>query len=140
MVKNPPADAGEVGSILESGRSPREGNGNPLQYSFFFSFTSFFSTPVFLPGRFHGQRSLAGYSLGSSKELDMAEHTHTHTHTHTPHTHTHTPLYTNYLCFGSGLSYTTRHMAQTSLILTLLKKWNQKVYSPKRIRIKTLCE
>ena len=33
MVKNPPADAGEVGSILESGRSPREGNGNPLQYS-----------------------------------------------------------------------------------------------------------
>ena len=34
MVKNPPANAGDVGSILGSGRSPREGNGNPLQYSF----------------------------------------------------------------------------------------------------------
>ena len=26
-------DAGDLGSILESGRSPGEGNGNPLQYS-----------------------------------------------------------------------------------------------------------
>ena len=25
-------------------------------------------TPVFLPEEFHGQRSLAGYSLGGSKE------------------------------------------------------------------------
>ena len=33
VVKNPPADAGDVGSIPGSGRSPREGNGNPLQYS-----------------------------------------------------------------------------------------------------------
>ena len=32
-VKNPPADAGDVGLIPESGRSPGEGNGNPLQYS-----------------------------------------------------------------------------------------------------------
>ena len=32
-VKNPPANAGDVGSIPESGRSPGEGNGNPLQYS-----------------------------------------------------------------------------------------------------------
>ena len=34
MVKNPPANAGDIGSILGSGRSNREGNGNPLQYSF----------------------------------------------------------------------------------------------------------
>ena len=27
-------------------------------------------TPVFLPGEFHGQRSLAGYSPWSRKELD----------------------------------------------------------------------
>ena len=27
-------NAGELGSISGSGRSPREGNGNPLQYSF----------------------------------------------------------------------------------------------------------
>ena len=33
MVKTQPADAEEVGSVLESGRSPGEGNGNPLQYS-----------------------------------------------------------------------------------------------------------
>ena len=33
MVKNPPASAGDMGSIPGSGRSPAEGNGNPLQYS-----------------------------------------------------------------------------------------------------------
>ena len=33
MVKDPPANAGAVGSIPGSGRSPGEGNGNPLQYS-----------------------------------------------------------------------------------------------------------
>ena len=40
--------AGDAGSILELGRSPRIGSGNP--------------TPVFLPGKIHGQRSLDGYS------------------------------------------------------------------------------
>ena len=33
MVKNSPANAGDVGSIPEGGRSPGEGNGNPHQYS-----------------------------------------------------------------------------------------------------------
>ena len=32
-VKNPPANAGDVGSIPGWGRSPGGGNGNPLQYS-----------------------------------------------------------------------------------------------------------
>ena len=35
MVKNLPANAGDIGdvsSIPESGRSPGRGNGNPLQY------------------------------------------------------------------------------------------------------------
>ena len=32
MVKNPPANAGDMGSISGS-RSPGEENGNPLQYS-----------------------------------------------------------------------------------------------------------
>ena len=50
---------GDLGSILGLGRSPVEGHGNPLQY--------------FLSGKFHGQRSLAGYSPWSSKELDMTE-------------------------------------------------------------------
>ena len=37
VVKNLPANAGDVrdtGSILGLGRSPRGGNGNPLQYSY----------------------------------------------------------------------------------------------------------
>ena len=33
MVKNPPANAGDVGLIPGSERSPEEGNGNPLQCS-----------------------------------------------------------------------------------------------------------
>ena len=32
VVKNLPANAGDTGSIPGSGRSLREGNGNPLQY------------------------------------------------------------------------------------------------------------
>ena len=32
VVKNPPAHAGDPGSIPGSGRSPGEGNGNPLQH------------------------------------------------------------------------------------------------------------
>ena len=33
VVKNPPANAGDVRSIHGLGRCPGEGNGNPLQYS-----------------------------------------------------------------------------------------------------------
>ena len=33
VVKNPPANAGDLGSIPGLGRSPGEGSGNPLQYS-----------------------------------------------------------------------------------------------------------
>ena len=56
-------------------------------------------TPVFLPGKSHGHRSLAGYSPWGHKVSDTTEllrtltltHTHTHTHSHThSHTHTHT--------------------------------------------------
>ena len=68
MVKNLPANVGDerdVGSIPGSGRSPDEGNGNPL--------------PVFLPRKSHGQRSLVGYSPRGSKESDKTEHT-AHTH------------------------------------------------------------
>ena len=55
-VKNPPASAGDVDSIPGLGRSPGERNGNPLQYS--------------LPGEFHRQRSLDGYSPWGHKELN----------------------------------------------------------------------
>ena len=33
LVKDPPASAGDAGSIPGSRRSPGEGNGNPLQYA-----------------------------------------------------------------------------------------------------------
>ena len=34
VVKNPPANAGDASLIPVLGRSPGEGNGNPLQHSF----------------------------------------------------------------------------------------------------------
>ena len=37
-------------------------------------------TPVALPGKFHGQRSLVGYSPWGRKESDMTEHTHLSVH------------------------------------------------------------
>ena len=33
VIKNLPATAGDMGLIVGLGRSPGEGNGNPLQYS-----------------------------------------------------------------------------------------------------------
>ena len=33
VAKNPPANAGDKGSIPETGRSPGGGHGDPLQYS-----------------------------------------------------------------------------------------------------------
>ena len=36
------------------------------------------STPVLLPGKSHGQRSLVGYSLWGRKEPDMTEQLHFH--------------------------------------------------------------
>ena len=32
-------------------------------------------TPVFLPGKFHGQKSLEGYSPWCHKKLDLTDHT-----------------------------------------------------------------
>ena len=56
MVKNLPANAGDVGSITGSGGCPRGGNDSSLQY--------------FLPGASHGQRSLEGYSPWGRRESD----------------------------------------------------------------------
>ena len=59
-------DAGNLGSIPGSGRSPGGGHGKP--------------TPAFLPGESQGQRSLAGYSPWGHKESDTTEATeHTRT-------------------------------------------------------------
>ena len=55
---------GDLSSIPGSGRSPGEGNGNPLQY--------------YWPGKSHGQRSLVGYSPWGRKESDTTEQLHFH--------------------------------------------------------------
>ena len=52
-TNNSPANAGDVGSIPGLGRCPGGGNGNALQKSFL--------------EKFHGQRSLAGYSSWVAK-------------------------------------------------------------------------
>ena len=51
-------NAGDLGSIPGSGRSPGGGHGNPLQYSCL---------------EFHGQRILVGYSSWGCKESATTE-------------------------------------------------------------------
>ena len=60
MIKNPPASAGDAGSIPGLGGFP--GGGRAWQ-----------PTRILLPGESHGQRSLVGYSLWGCKESDMTE-------------------------------------------------------------------
>ena len=52
----------------------RKESGTPEQLSL---------SPVVLPGQFHRQKSLMGYSPWGHKGLDMTECIHAHTHTHT---------------------------------------------------------
>ena len=59
--KESACNAGDLGLIPGSGRSPGGGHGNPLQYSCL-------ENP-------HGQRSLEGYSPKHCKESDMTEAT-----------------------------------------------------------------
>jgi len=54
--------AGDPGLIPGSGRSPGEEKWQP--------------TPVFLPGKSHGQRSLVGYIPWGQKESDITERLH----------------------------------------------------------------
>ena len=57
--KESACSTGDLGSIPGSGRFPGEGNGK--------------TTPVFLPGESHGQRSLGGYSPWGCKGSDTTE-------------------------------------------------------------------
>ena len=56
VVKNAPAKAGDMSSILEPERSLEEGNVNPFHY--------------LCLGNSHGQRNLVGYSPWGLKEWD----------------------------------------------------------------------
>ena len=59
VVKNLPVSAGDMGSILGSGRFPWR-----MKWQL---------TPVFLPGKSHGQGSLVGYSpWGQKVRHDLA--------------------------------------------------------------------
>ena len=60
--KESTCNAGDAGLIPVLERSPGEGNGKP--------------TPIFLPGKSYGQKSLAGYSPCGDKESDMTERLH----------------------------------------------------------------
>ena len=62
--KESSCQAGDLGLILGSGKSPGEGSGNPLQYSCLENLMD---------------RGAAGYSPWGYKESDRTEHTHTHT-------------------------------------------------------------
>ena len=59
MVKNPPANAGDIREVGSSSQDPLE--------------EGMATTPVFFSGEFYGQRSLVGYSPWGHKELDMTE-------------------------------------------------------------------
>ena len=59
VLKDPPANAGDAGSIPGSGRSPGEGNGNSDQYSYLKNTMD--------------KRNLVGCSPRSHKELDMTD-------------------------------------------------------------------
>ena len=64
MVKNLPANIGDVGSIPGSGKFPWR--------------RKWQATPVFLPGKSHRQRNLAGYNPWACKrvrhDLDSKQH------------------------------------------------------------------
>ena len=64
MVKNPPA-------MRRPGFDPWAGE-DPLE-------KDMATTPIFLPGESHGQKSLVGYSPGGCKEVDTMEQLSWHT-------------------------------------------------------------
>ena len=59
-------NAEDPGSILGSGRSSGEGNGNPLQWKM----------ATHLPGKSHGWRSVVSYSSAGHTESDITERPH----------------------------------------------------------------
>ena len=71
MVKAPACNAGDPGSIPGMGRTPGDGNGNPLQYSC-------------LENPMDGEAWQATVHGVAKSQIRLRDsHTHTHTHTHT---------------------------------------------------------
>ena len=80
-----PASAGDVGLILGSGRSPEEGNSNPLQ-------CSCLGNPTDRGGWWATVHGVA--ELNMTEQIPTYTHTRMHAYTHTcAHVHTHIHVY-----------------------------------------------
>ena len=138
-MKNLPANAGDtrdLGSILGSGRPPRKGNGNPLQYSCL-------ENPM-------DWRNCWATVYGITKNrIWLSAHAYTHTHTHT---HTHpclhleqfdmlvhpclVPVFTShYLCACSVMSnslqlWSVTHQAPLSMEFPRQEYWSGLPFPP----------
>ena len=91
-------NTGDPGSIPGSGRSPGEGNGNPLQYCCL--------------EKSHGLRSVVGYSPWGCKESDTTEPL------HFPHFPIHLPMQETWALFLGQEDPLEEGMATHSSILT----------------------
>ena len=78
VVKNPPANAGDTGSIPGSGRSPGRGHGNPLLYSCLENPMDKGAWQAIV----HGSQRFDHYWAHTWLSTPPT-HTHTHTHIHT---------------------------------------------------------
>ena len=105
-VKNPPAHAEDVGSIPGPGRSPGEGNGNPLQ-------DSCLENPM-------QWRAWRATVHGIAKELDMTQQLKQLTIPH----HTLTTGWWLSKCFMSSVSVRLTHLVQSHY--TVGKQMNKK--------------
>ena len=68
VVKNPPANAGDIEMWVRS-----LGQEDPLEEGMATTPVFLPGETLFLPGKSHGHRSLAGYSPWGRKESDMTE-------------------------------------------------------------------
>ena len=110
VVKDPPASAGDARdtSLILALEDPLE--------------KEMAASPVFLPGKSHGLRSLAGYSPWGHKESDTTEYTHTHTHTHTVFQRLWLEQWDQFLTLFTWIGLLALH--PTGLTFTLCAPWS----------------
>ena len=117
VIKNLPVNAGEPGSVLGLGRSPRRGHGNPLQYSCLENPTD--------RGAWRATVHGVAKSWTRLKQLSRSSSTHTHTYTYQcihPHTHTFLYMDTNKDTYSLLLVYL---ISFPSILLLLCPHWSK---------------